>query len=95
MVEVGPLLNRYLKRVLNEEKQVRSGHYEARAAAIGCGRGLMERLDRSRNDQRRQSGADEIGLGGFRSRSFFSFEVRHSFFSKELARALGERNAYL
>lgn len=32
---------------------------------------------------------------GFRSRSFFSIEVRHSFFSEDLARALGERNAYL
>ncbi len=31
---------------------------------------------------------------GFRSRSFFRVEVRHSFFSKGLARAIGERNAY-
>ena len=31
---------------------------------------------------------------GFRSRSFFSVEVRYSFFGEDLARALGERNAY-
>jgi hypothetical protein len=32
---------------------------------------------------------------GFCSRSFFSVQVRSSFLSQELARALGERNAYL
>jgi hypothetical protein len=44
---------------------------------------------------RPKPGVATAQTGVFRSRSFFSVEVRDSFFSEELTRALGERNAYL
>jgi hypothetical protein len=104
MVEFARALNGYLNRVLNHAKQPRSVHYDSSERdSLGRQQRGTDEIGLGGSDPQHYIWAPfSPKTGGryrpnrrFRSRSFFTVEVRHSFFSKELARALGERNAYL
>ncbi len=104
MVELPLALNRYLKRVLNRAKRPRSGHYDgSQRDSLGCQLRGPDEIGLGGSDPQHyiwaaflpKTGGRYRPNRGFRSRSFFSIEVRYSFFSEELARAVGERNACL